>query len=179
MRASYGPRPGTKTLLRRYGRARWRPSRSAWAVRQRLSDAKWSNLTSDGALSARLRFTPRFQLTAVSAVLLLLGILGTWQKTLFGVSANGLEVGPILLVPALLLTGYARYVYHAGQEDQRKRIGWLLVVAAMLVALTELANAARVSGLVVTGWGTILAGVGATGLLVAGVWLLRSASLTT
>jgi hypothetical protein len=56
---------------------------------------------------------------------------------------------------------------------------WLLLVAAVLGAFPELGKADRVSGLVATGWGAILAGVGATGLFVASVWLLRSASLTT
>lgn len=138
-----------------------------------------ADLTPRDGLSARVRSTPRFQLAAVSAVLLLLGVLGPWQKTLFGVSANGLEVAPVLLVPALLLTGYALYGYHAAREDQRTRIGWLLVIAAVLVAFTELGNAERVGGLIVTGWGAVLAGVGAAGLTVAGVWLLRSASMTT
>jgi hypothetical protein len=36
-------------------------------------------------------------------IVLLLGVLGPWQKTLFSISANGLEVEPLLLVPALLL----------------------------------------------------------------------------
>jgi hypothetical protein len=49
-----------------------------------------------------------------------------------------LRVGAIVLVPALLLAGYALYQYHGAVEEHRKRVGWLLVIAALLVIFIEL-----------------------------------------
>lgn len=122
-----------------------------------------------------VRATTRFRLAAGSAILLVIGVLGPWQKTLFGISGNGLEVGAVLLVPAVLLAGYAVYEYDRGQADRRRRIGRQLVIAAVLVGLAEIGNADHVGGGVVAGWGAIIAGIGGAGLLVAGVRLLRCA----
>jgi hypothetical protein len=132
----------------------------------------------DGPLSGPVRSTPRFQLAAASTVVLLLGVLGPWQKTLLGISANGLEIAPIVLVPALLLAGYAVYAYDRAREDQRKRIGRLLVGAGLLAGLAVAGNATRIGGLVLAGWGPVVAGVGGAGLITAGIWVPRSESLT-
>jgi hypothetical protein len=134
-------------------------------------------LTPEASPAEGVRSTPRFQLAAGSAILVLLGSLGPWQKTLFGITANGLEVGAIVLVPALLLAGYALHRYDGGVEEHRKSVGWLLVSAALLVMVLELGNAGHVGGLVVTGWGAVVAGVGAVGLLAAGITTLRAPTL--
>ncbi len=131
----------------------------------------------DDTLSATIRSTPRFRLAVGSTVLLIVGVLGPWQKSLFGISANGLEVVPALLVPAALLAGYALWEYHIGREHRRKRIVRLLDGAAFLVAAAVVGNAQAVGGLVVAGWGSIVAGFGGAGILVASLWLRYSKSL--
>jgi hypothetical protein len=105
-------------------------------------------------------------------------VLGPWQKSLFGVSASGLEVGPVILVPALLLAGYGIFEYFHGREDHRRRIGWTLIGAAVLIGLGEIGNNGRLDGIVTAGWGTIVAGLGGIGLFLAGVWTLRTPTLT-
>ncbi len=131
----------------------------------------------DDTPSATIRSTPRFRLAVGSTVLLIVGVLGPWQKSLFGISANGLEVGPALLVPAALLAGYALSEYHSGREHRRKRIVRLLDGAAFLVAAAVVGNTQGVGGLVVAGWGSVVAGFGGAGILVASLWLRYSKSL--
>jgi hypothetical protein len=67
--------------------------------------------------------------------------------------SKGLEVAPLLLVPALPLAGCAVYAYDRAREHQRKRIGRLLVAAALLVGIAVIGNASRIGGLVLARWG--------------------------
>jgi hypothetical protein len=108
-----------------------------------------------------------------------IGVLGPWQRTLFGLSANGLDVGWVVLVPALVLAGYGLYAFDRGNEDQRGRVGRLLIVAGLLVGVAVAGNAEHISGLVRPGWGAIVSGVGGAGLLIAGVTILRSTELAS
>jgi len=106
----------------------------------------------------------------------ILGALGPWQKAPFGASASGLEFGPVILVPTVLLAGYAVYEYDRGREDRRERIGVLLIVVAALLGFAEFGNIIRMkeNPAIGAGWGSIVAGIGGAGLLTAGIWL-RSA----
>jgi hypothetical protein len=86
---------------------------------------------------------------------------------------HGLEVAPVQLVGAALFAGYALYDHGRGHEGRRKRIGVLLIASA---GLAVAGNAEHIGGLVILGWGPVVAAVGAAGLLVAGVQLLRHRS---
>jgi hypothetical protein len=126
------------------------------------------------APNASGRSTARFKLVGGSAILLLIGIVGPWQRTLFGISADGLEVAPVQLVAATLLAGYALYLYDGGQESHRKRVGRLLITTAVLVGLAIAGNAEHIGGIVLAGWGPVVAGVGGAGMFMTGVAVLRS-----